>query len=89
MKTPAPKHSEKKESMKKEMSESPATEKAEQEFPDHEIECAAHDLMRAEMHKSNHPLMQRVHAHLTKKKNAIPSIQDLKDAKKAMFTKKD
>jgi hypothetical protein len=69
-------------------SESADTMKSEKEIPDHEVEGAAHDLMRAEMHKSNHPLMQRVHAHLTKKKNAITSIQDLRDAKKAMFTKK-
>jgi hypothetical protein len=78
-------HSEKKEPMKTEMGESDKMESMEEkEIPDHEIESAAHDLLRAEKHKSNHKLMKKVHDHLSSKKKAIESIQDLKDMRNKM-----
>ena len=69
-------------------SESMNTMMSEKEIPNHEVESAAHDLMRAEMHKINHPLMAKVHAHLAKKKAAITSIQDIKDARDSMAMEK-
>lgn len=55
---------------------------------DHEIESAAHDMMRAEMHKQNPKMMKALHKHMAKKAKAIASIQDLKEMKNDMFTKK-
>lgn len=49
----------------------------EMEIHDHEVEAAAHDLMRAEKHKSNPKLMKKVHKHLKGKVKEIKSIQDL------------
>lgn len=60
-----------------------------EDIADHEVESAAHDLMRAEMHKANPHMMKKVHAHLAKKKAAITSIEGLKSARNGMFTKKD
>ena len=55
---------------------------------DHEVESAAHDMMRAEMHKQNPKMMKALHKHMAKKAKAIASIQDLKEMKNDMFTKK-
>lgn len=84
-------NNEKKEPMKMEIEieESDEMESMEEkEIPDHEIECAAQDLMRAEKHKANKELMKKVHAHLSDKKKTIESIQDIRDAKKQMFKRK-
>lgn len=62
-------------------------EKDESEIHDHEVESAAHDLMRAESHKANPKMMEKIHAHLEKKKKQITSIQDLKDARNDMLKK--
>ncbi len=53
-------------------------------IPDHEVESAAHDLMRAEKHKSNKKLMKKVHKHLAGQKKAISSIQDLREMRNEM-----
>lgn len=57
------------------------------EIPHHEVESAAHDLMRAEKHKANPKLMAKVHEHLNGQKQAIHSIQDLKNARNSMMKK--
>lgn len=62
-----------------EMSSAPANMIDEHDIPDHEVEGAAHDLMRAEKHKANKPLMKKVARHLNSQKKAISSIQDLKE----------
>ena len=61
-------------------SESPKSEK------DWEAECAAQDLMRAQMVKEKPELYKKALAHLQKQKKAIESIDDLKALKNKKFT---
>lgn len=59
------------------------------DIPQHEVEGAAHDLIRAEKHKSNKRLMKKVKKHLAFQASAISSIQDIKDARNQLATETD
>lgn len=56
---------------------------------DYEVEGAMNDLLRAEEHKKKPKLMAKVHAKLGKKKQAITSIQGLKDRKQELLGEED
>lgn len=75
--------------MKKESINMDKAEDETKEIPDHEVESAAHDMMRAEAHKANPHMMKKIHAHLEKKKKAITSIQDLKDLRNESYKNKE
>jgi hypothetical protein len=75
------KASEMKESPAMEAMESPAEAASEESFEPHQIEDAAHAIMKAEEHKSNPALMKHVNKHLAKKKHAIDAAMGLKKLK--------
>jgi hypothetical protein len=56
-------------------------------YEHHEVESAAHDIMKAEHHKSKPKLMKLVHEHMNKGMKAIKSISDLKHARNESFKK--
>ncbi len=56
-------------------------------YEQHEVESAAHDIMKAEHHKSKPKLMKLVHEHMNKGMKSIKSIDDLKHARNESFKK--
>jgi hypothetical protein len=58
-------------------------------IPDYEVDSAMETLLRAEEHKKNSKLMDKVHAKLSTKKKAITSIQGLKERKQSLLKDED
>lgn len=55
------------------------TKEEETKYDKYAVECAARTLMEAEEIKQDPKMMKLVQAHMTKKKKAITSIQDLRN----------
>lgn len=56
---------------------------------EHEIEMALEDMMRVHKHKKNKKLMEAVKKKASDKKEAIESIDDLKEKRNEAFTKSE
>lgn len=66
------------------MKKVPQVNPAPKDFEKHEIENMANTLLEAETIKAHPKKMAAVHAHLSKKKKAINSIQGLRDKRKEL-----